>query len=160
MSRRSRSAVEDLRLAIDCLPVRTREAMLDGIRSNDIIVGAYTDREGGVCPMLAAHRNGGRTSFVSFARAWDRFSGAKRARAATQREVSILESHLVASLAAEAGQQDLGGAIAEHQAQVRDRRTREARRTGGWDWLLRRREEPAAPAAPVAPERDRELERV
>ena len=35
--------------------------MLDGIEANHIIVGAYTDRHGGVCPMLAAHRNGGRT---------------------------------------------------------------------------------------------------
>src|SRR3954471_4876069 len=68
---RARSPIEDLRLAIDCLPVRTRRAMLEGIRNNDIIVGAYADRAGGVCPMLAAHRCGGRTSFVSFARAWD-----------------------------------------------------------------------------------------
>jgi hypothetical protein len=37
---RTRSSVEDLRLAIDCLPLRTREAMLTGIRSNAIIVGA------------------------------------------------------------------------------------------------------------------------
>jgi hypothetical protein len=42
--------------------------MLDGIRSSPIVVGAYTDGRGGVCPMLAAHRRGGRTSFVSFAR--------------------------------------------------------------------------------------------
>jgi hypothetical protein len=27
--------------------------------------------------MLAAHRNGGRTSLVSFARAWDRYTEAK-----------------------------------------------------------------------------------
>src|SRR3954452_9422763 len=79
---RTRSSVEDLRLAIDCLPPRTREAMLAGIHSHEIIVGAYSDRAGGVCPMLAAHRCGGRTSFVSFARAWDRFTRAKRARRA------------------------------------------------------------------------------
>ena len=54
--RSRRSAREDLRLAVDCLPRRTRVAMLEGIRSNDIIVGAYVDRKGGVCPMLAAHR--------------------------------------------------------------------------------------------------------
>ena len=59
--------------------LRTREAMLTGIRSHEIIVGAYSDRAGGVCPMLAAHRCGGRTSFISFARAWDRFARAKRA---------------------------------------------------------------------------------
>ncbi len=38
-------------------------------RSNErIIVGAYVDRDGGVCPMLAAHRQGGRTDFLTFAR--------------------------------------------------------------------------------------------
>ena len=43
--------------------------MLTGVEANRIIVGAYTDRKGGVCPMLAAHRNGGRTSLASFAHA-------------------------------------------------------------------------------------------
>jgi hypothetical protein len=52
--------------------------MLDGIANSRIIVGAYTDRQGGVCPMLAAHRNGGRTSLASFARAWDRYTDATR----------------------------------------------------------------------------------
>ena len=47
--------------------------MLEGIRANEIIVGAYTD-EDGICPMLAAHRAGGRTNFISFAKAWDRFA--------------------------------------------------------------------------------------
>jgi hypothetical protein len=32
--------------------------MLEGIEANRIIVGAYSDRQGGICPMLAAHRNG------------------------------------------------------------------------------------------------------
>src|SRR4051812_49926424 len=95
---RARSPIEDLRLAIDCLPVRTRRAMLEGIRSNELIVGAYADRAGGVCPMLAAHRCGGRTSFVSFARAWDRFARARRARGATARELRILEGRLEATL--------------------------------------------------------------
>jgi hypothetical protein len=98
---RARSPIEDLRLAIACLPVRTRRAMLEGIRGNDIIVGAYSDRAGGVCPMLAAHRCGGRTSFVSFARAWDRFTGARKARRATPPELRTLERELEASLAAE-----------------------------------------------------------
>ena len=123
---RTRSSVEDLRLAIDCLPLRTREAMLAGIRSHEIIVGAYSDRAGGVCPMLAAHRCGGRTSFISFARAWDRFARAKRARAATGRELSALEAHLMASILAESADADLGGAIAEHQTLVRERKAGEA----------------------------------
>src|SRR5690349_24127495 len=113
--RRSRRPIEDLRTAIDCLPARTREAMLEGVRSNEIIVGAYSDRAGGVCPMLAAHRCGGRTSFVSFAHAWDRFAKARRARRATPRELRILEGQLEASLLAEE-RYDLGAAIADHEA--------------------------------------------
>jgi hypothetical protein len=139
MSRRA--LIADLRTAIDCLPLSTREAMLRGVRTNDIVVGAYTDRDGGVCPMLAAHRNGERTSFMSFARAWDRFSGARKARRATRREIRVLESHLEASILAErdatAGG-PLDAAIAEHQALLRERKSREAARTGlGW---LRARE--------------------
>ena len=99
--RTKRHAIEDLRRAIDCLPVETRVAMLRGVRSNDIIVGAYTDRAGGICPMLAAHRCGGRTSLISFAHAWDRFARAKRSRRATEREVRILTAHLEASMLSE-----------------------------------------------------------
>src|SRR5205809_7492203 len=56
---RSRPVVE-LRRTIDCLPLATREAMLAGVRAGErIIVGAYVDARGGVCPMLAAHRRGG-----------------------------------------------------------------------------------------------------
>jgi hypothetical protein len=98
--RRSRPA-RDLRTAIDCLPLQTRKAMLTGVESNRIIVGAYTDRSGGVCPMLAAHRNGGRTSLASFARAWDRYTGVRgrRARPATERELNTLRTMLEASIA-------------------------------------------------------------
>jgi hypothetical protein len=136
---RARSPIEDLRLAIDCLPVRTRRAMLEGIRTNEIIVGAYADRAGGVCPMLAAHRCGGRTSFVSFARAWDRFAGSRRARRATPRELRILEGQLEASLLADDGL-DLGAAIAAHEA-LRARASRpverpeDTRRRDRWAWL-------------------------
>ncbi len=138
---RDRSPIEDLRLAIDCLPLRTREAMLDGVRCNEIIVGAYSDRAGGVCPMLAAHRAGGRTSFVSFARAWDRFASAKRARRASARELQLLEAHLEASIAAERGL-DLATAIADHQTLVRSRKADEAHALG-LGWLRDKRAEPA-----------------
>jgi hypothetical protein len=99
--------------------------MLEGVRANDIIVGAYTDRRGGVCPMLAAHRNGGRTDFLSFARAWDRFAKAgKRSRRATPREIRVLVAHLEASLLEDSAiASDLRHAIAEHRELV-DRRTR------------------------------------
>jgi hypothetical protein len=144
---RGRSPIEDLRLAIDCLPLRTRRAMLEGIKSNEIIVGAYADRAGGVCPMLAAHRCGGRTSFISFALAWDRFAGARHARRAKVRELRILEGHLQASILADE-RLDLGAAIAEHEA-VRARAAarevaahdgsarsgRERRSRERWAWL-------------------------
>jgi hypothetical protein len=156
MPRRDRSPVEDLRLAIDCLPLRTRVAMLEGVRGNEIIVGAYTDRRGGVCPMLAAHRNGGRTSFVSFARARDKFAGAKRARSATQRELHVLEAHLEDSiLADDGGFADLAQAISDHQATARARRAREARETG-WGWLRERRERQDAERALERLEDERE----
>jgi hypothetical protein len=99
---RHRSPARNLRIAVDCLPVETRRAMLDGIAANRIIVGAYTDRQGGVCPMLAAHRKGGRTSLVSFARAWDRYTGARgKPRPASEREVNTLRSMLEASVGLE-----------------------------------------------------------
>jgi hypothetical protein len=73
--------------------------MLRGLDANSIIVGGYTDGEGGVCPMLAAHRNGGRTSFVSIARAWDDFTGAgSRPRRASRRELRVLRTYLEISL--------------------------------------------------------------
>jgi hypothetical protein len=160
MSRRRRTPIDDLRLTIDCLPLRTRMAMLEGIRTNEIIVGAYTDRDGGVCPMLAAHRCGGRTNFISFARAWDRFAGAKRARAATRREVSVLENQLEASIMADdSTYADLGGAISDHQAMARDRRTREAQDTG-FGWIRARRERADARRALDTVERERERELV
>ncbi|MCB0875537.1 MAG: hypothetical protein KDB46_05000 [Solirubrobacterales bacterium] len=82
------------------MPRHAREAMLRGIETNTIIVGAYTDPiSGGICPMLAAHRNGGRINLASFARSWDRYTDADRPRPATQRElrtlVALLESSLV-----------------------------------------------------------------
>ena len=109
--------VADLRRTIDCLPVRTREAMLEGVRSHDrIIAGAYTDRYGGICPMLAAHRRGGRTNFLSFARSWDRFTRAgRKVRQATRRELGVLIAQLEASLLSEAPGA-LGRAIEEHRA--------------------------------------------
>jgi hypothetical protein len=120
--------VERLRLVIDCMPVATREAMLEGVRSNErIIVGAYVDEEGGVCPMLAAHRCGGRTDFLSFAKSWDRFTRAGgRTRAATPREVKILMAQLEDSLTSATGL-ELDAAIREHR-ELRSNRMRRRRR--------------------------------
>jgi hypothetical protein len=105
-------------MAVEALPRHTKEAMLRGIDTNRIIVGAYVDSEsGGICPMLAAHRNGGRTSVASFARAWDAYTDAKRPRRATRREVRTLRSLLEWSLGTSS---DLpSGSIAKAAAQIR-----------------------------------------
>jgi hypothetical protein len=118
MRTRRRATIEDLRLAIDSLPRRTRIAMLQGMTGNEIIVGAYANSDG-VCPMLAAHREGGRTNVIAFAKAWDRFAfrdaRSVRARRATQRELLTLKSHLEASLLDEdAPAGDLAAARSEH----------------------------------------------
>lgn len=143
---RRRNPAQDLRLAVECLPPETKHAMLTGVRSNRIIIGAYVDRQGGVCPMLAAHRAGGRTSFASFARAWDRYTGArKRSRPATKREILTLTAMLEASLARDENW-DLATVAAEHR-DLKQRIERERRPTGerdrtdelagrhGWAWM-------------------------
>jgi hypothetical protein len=116
------------------MPVSARVAMLEGIEGNRIIAGAYTDRDGGVCPMLAAHRSGGRTSLASFARAWDRYTGARRARAATARELNTLRAMLEASIAL-----DETPPPEERRRRRREtgerHRARELRYHSGWAWL-------------------------
>jgi hypothetical protein len=126
MRSRPTATIEDLRQAIDCLPRHTRIAMLKGIDANDIIVGAYTSTDG-ICPMLAAHRAGGRTSVIAFAKAWDGFAfrdaRSARARRATRRELLVLKSHLEASLLDEdVPVTELAAARREHQELV-DART-------------------------------------
>jgi len=98
-SRKAHNACQRLHSAVEAMPRGSREAMLQGMNENTIIVGAYTDpRSGGICPMLAAHRNGGRTDLASFARSWDRYTDARRPRLATDREVLTLRSLLELSL--------------------------------------------------------------
>lgn len=160
MRTRKRATISELRQAVECLPRTTKVAMLEGIRANEIIVGAYTDGRG-VCPMLAAHRAGGRTSLISFARAWDRFAfrdarvGA--ARRATERELLVLRTHLEASLleddvpnvelaramaehlalmARRASDRELDTAMPGHPERPGDRdRGKELGRREGWAWL-------------------------
>jgi hypothetical protein len=118
-------AVADLRRCIDVLPERTRKAMLIGLQHNTVITGAFTGANG-VCPMMAAHREGGRTSCVSFPEAWDKFTGVYgRAitREATEYEVGILRMEIEASLVPQTSQ--LAEAIAEHAAMVEGRRRRD-----------------------------------
>jgi hypothetical protein len=160
--------------------------MLEGIDANPIIVGAYTDGSGGVCPMLAAHRRGGRTSLASFARAWDRYTEASGARRATGRELRVLSAMLEASLYYEPDSSELARAADELRASraasetaaatkpprratgERDR-SDELRRRPGWAWLrvfrryddwqqaLARAEEQQADQAAARDAREREL---
>jgi hypothetical protein len=118
-------AVADLRRSIDVLPERTRKAMLVGLQNNTVITGAFAG-SGGICPMMAAHREGGRTTCVSFPEAWDKFTGVYgRAicRPATQYEVALLRAEIEQSLVPYAS--PLAEAIAEHTAMVEGRRRRD-----------------------------------
>lgn len=85
--------------AVSQLPLDVRQAMLSALADEELIVGAYTDRRGRVCPMLAAHRRGARATVGEFPRAWDRFARARRPRAASGRELEILRAVLEESVA-------------------------------------------------------------
>ncbi|MGI8623205.1 MAG: hypothetical protein ACR2NB_06890 [Solirubrobacteraceae bacterium] len=137
MTASHQSALGDLRRAIDHLPAHTREVMIVAVARDTVIVGADTDRNGGACPMLAAHRRGARADFVAFAEAWDHFTGVARqnvCRHATPHERAVLTAQLQDSLDAIEEAADLGGAIAAHQALARSRRADEAASLGR-DWL-------------------------
>jgi hypothetical protein len=133
---RRRRPARELRLAVDCMPLQTRKAMLAGIDANRIIVGAYTDRQGGVCPMLAAHRNGGRTSLASFARAWDHYTRARgRARPATDREVTTLRTMLEASIVLDETPSLTGVERPRRRPTGERHRARELKHQPGWAWM-------------------------
>ncbi|MGI8633600.1 MAG: hypothetical protein ACR2NA_13790 [Solirubrobacterales bacterium] len=140
------SQIERLRRSVEFMPRPTREAMLRGIDGNEIVAGSYTDKDGGVCPMLAAHRAGGRTSYSSFARAWDGFTGARTARRATEREVRVLRSHLEMSLMAESTD---NRPLTQIAAELRTERAQAARRR-----VVERRADGPVPTG----ERDRSAE--
>lgn len=163
MPRTRTSQLSVLRRAIDCLPRHTREAMLVGIDNNTIVVGAYSTADG-VCPMLAAHRAGGRTNFIAFARAWDEFcfrgvaKRRRRPRLASHTELVTLRSHIEASLLAEETV-DLSGALTEHDRLRRNRAERERQVAAV---AVPIREAPAKPrdrdrVRPGDPDRRREL---
>jgi hypothetical protein len=133
MSRRPRATIQELRDAVQCLPRGTRIAMLEGLDAGPIIAGAYTSGDG-ICPMLAAHRSGGRCNAAFFADAWDRFAfrdgrerGRRRravARRVNERELRILRAHLEASLLdEELADATLAGALREHRELLTRRRS-------------------------------------
>ena len=143
MRSRYRNPAQRLRTTVDRLPERTRQAMLLGIERNPIIVGAYTDpSSGGICPMLAAHRNGGRTDLASFAIAWDAFTEARRPRLATGREVRTLRSFLELSLLENPA---TAGSVADAAARIRAERAEVAARIAAAE-----RAASPAPGAPAA----------
>jgi hypothetical protein len=145
----------ELRRSIDVLPERTRKAMLVGLGNNTVITGAFAASKDGACPMMAAHREGGRTSCCTFPEAWDKFTGVYGRhiiREATPYEVQILCEEIEDSLLPLPNV--LSDAIAEHQAIVEARRLEatavEAETTAA-------RERPVEPEAPAAPRRKRRL---
>ena len=113
----------ELRRSIDVLPERTRKAMLHGLGNNTVITGAFAASGQGACPMMVAHREGGRTSCCTFPEAWDKFTGVYGrhiVREATPYEIQILCEEIEASL--QPLPSVLSDAIAEHQAIVQARR--------------------------------------
>jgi hypothetical protein len=173
MRTKRRATVDQLRQAIDRLPRDSRIAMLQGIATNPIIVGAYTSPDG-ICPMLAAHRQGGRTPLIAFAEAWDAYAyrgtsrwRRPRSRRATDRELLVLRCHLEASLL-EAGEipANVPARAAGRDAVAAPRTARPASRPGdrdrreelgaqpGWAWtrIVRRLEDYEAVLAAVSAE--------
>jgi len=114
----------ELRRSLDVLPERTRKAMLHGLGNNTVITGAFAASNQGACPMMVAHREGGRTSCCTFPEAWDKFTGVYGRhiiREATQYEVQILCEEIEASLVPLPNVLSLSDAIAAHQAIVQAR---------------------------------------
>lgn len=97
-NRRNRTRARCLNRAVRALPLEARRAMLAALDDGELIVGAYADRDGRVCPMLAAHRLGARTHVGDFPHAWDAFGRAKRPRPATVRELEVLRALLEESI--------------------------------------------------------------
>jgi len=140
---------QELRMAIDRLPLSTRRAMLGGMDKNRIIVGADANLTG-MCPILAASGSAQQVG-RPFARAWDRYARARLPRAATERELLTLRSMLQTSIEREQTLAlPLGGAIASQQiAQRRSGVTHPgvARRREALDARRRREAQDASDAA-------------
>ena len=133
--------IEDLRRAIDCLPRATRAvAMLEGVRTQRDHRRRLHEPPGGVCPMLAAHRRGGRTDLISLRARLGPLHRAPRGRAGRPRaSCATLEAQLEASIAPR------GGAVATEARAAQPRRAigagpeapavRRPRRLRARDWL-------------------------
>ena len=96
-----RQRAQDLRAAVDRLPLGTRQNMLKGLETNNIIVGADGNVRGGRCPMMAASVGSSKVTGKPFARAWDAYAGVRFSRPATKHEIHTLRTMLQASIAME-----------------------------------------------------------
>lgn len=103
--RRRRRPAQELRAAIDGLPLEVRQAVLEGIQRERIIAGAHVDGAGGVCPMVAADvrwRSIGASSVKraqAAARAWDQYAEATSGwHQASKRQLLALRAMLEASI--------------------------------------------------------------
>lgn len=160
-----RRSANELRAAIDRLPLATRQRMLDGIHRHPIIVGADGDPRGGVCPVYATSSPPSKRIGKPFARAWDQYAGARVGRPASERELHTLRSMLATSIELESEPAvSLSAGIVAHKASlartqaaaaVREQRsaaaeglrpaprrdtgerdrTRELSRREGWAWM-------------------------
>jgi hypothetical protein len=116
--RRARQRTHALNRSIQTLPLSTRRAMLAAVEAEQLIAGGYTDGLGGACPMLAAHRRGARGYTRGFPSAWDRFTGARRPRLATRRELEILKALLQESIHGDSERCQRGAAPATARERV------------------------------------------
>jgi len=96
-----RQRAQDLRAAVDRLPLGTRQNMLKGLETNNIIVGADGNVRGGRCPMMAASVGSSKVTGKPFARAWDAYAGVRFSRPATRHELQTLRTMLESSIAME-----------------------------------------------------------
>lgn len=135
-----RRPAQELRAAIDSLPLVVRQAVLDGIKHRQrIIAGAHADEIGGVCPMVAADMSwreidrAGVERAQEAALAWDRYADATAAsHPATKRQLLALRAMLEASILAEPPAPS--PTRVRRDTGERDR-TRELRGRPGWSWL-------------------------
>jgi hypothetical protein len=167
MRRAAKDPAEELPRAIEELAVTTRAAMLEAVRcsATRLIAGSYVAPGGGICPLLAAHRRGGRphdgsTGVSAFAGVWDRYTGARTGdpRPIEQAERQMLEGLLVASLAREQRRREAAGRRERRDWEARgavarvragrgarleallsaegdQNRAQELARRAGWAWL-------------------------
>jgi len=107
--------------------------MLDGIQKNSIIVGADGDPRGGVCPIYATSSPPSKRVGRPFARAWDRYAGARLGRPASERELNTLRSMLETSIELERDTEPVvslhAGIVAHKASEARTRAASAARET-------------------------------